>query len=98
MRRMFGVQCSVFDVVLLFGSGIRTLFLMAVLGAISVHSQEKLSDHQQPRGIPIAQVKRSTPVDFESEILPLLKSHCLACHNKTTAKAGLVLETPADIL
>ncbi|MBI3418318.1 MAG: hypothetical protein HY043_23770 [Verrucomicrobia bacterium] len=48
--------------------------------------------------IPIASLKRKTPVDFEKEILPILKNNCLACHNKTTTKADLVLETPAEIL
>jgi len=48
--------------------------------------------------LPIAEVKRSDPVDFEREILPVLKNNCLACHNQTKAKAGLVLETPQSIL
>ena len=37
-------------------------------------------------------------VDFEREILPLFNANCLACHNETKAKAGLVLETPQSIL
>ena len=37
-------------------------------------------------------------VDFQREVLPVLRESCLACHNKTKAKAKLVLETPADIL
>jgi WD40 repeat protein len=49
-------------------------------------------------GIPIATVARTTPVDFESEILPIFRDNCLACHNRTRAKAELVLETPADVL
>src|SRR5688572_25948835 len=52
----------------------------------------------EPKPIPVAAIERATPVDFEKEILPLLKDNCLACHNKTKAKADLVLETPADIL
>lgn len=52
----------------------------------------------QRKPIPIAKINRKTPVDFEKEILPILKNNCLACHNKTTAKAELILETPADIL
>src|SRR5215217_5969515 len=47
--------------------------------------------------IPVAKLDRKTPVDFEKEVLPLLNASCLACHNKTKPKAGLVLETPADI-
>lgn len=48
--------------------------------------------------LPVAEVKRDDPVDFEKEILPVLKNNCLACHNQTKAKAGLVLETPQTIL
>src|SRR5947199_3483974 len=52
----------------------------------------------QRKPIPIAKLDRKTPVDFEKEILPILKNNCLACHNKTTTKAELILETPQDIL
>ena len=48
--------------------------------------------------LPIADMKRNDPVDFEKEILPVLKNNCLACHNQTKAKAGLILETPQTIL
>jgi WD40 repeat protein len=48
--------------------------------------------------IPIAKIERTTAVDFEKEILPILKNNCLACHNQTRAKAELVLETPQSIL
>jgi WD40 repeat protein len=53
----------------------------------------------EAEGTPIAitTVKRTSAVDFESEILPLFRSSCLACHNRKRAKAELVLETPADI-
>jgi WD40 repeat protein len=48
--------------------------------------------------IPVATVDRKTPVDFETEILPILKQNCLACHSQTKPKGGLVLETPRFIL
>lgn len=47
--------------------------------------------------ITIAKLDRKTPVDFEKEVLPILNASCIACHNKTKPKSGLVLETPADI-
>ena len=47
--------------------------------------------------IPIAPLDRSEPVNFEREILPAFRANCLACHNQTKAKAGLILETPATI-
>ena len=36
-------------------------------------------------------------VDFETQILPILKRNCLSCHNATDAEGDLVLETPATI-
>ncbi|HWB10664.1 MAG TPA: c-type cytochrome domain-containing protein [Pirellulales bacterium] len=48
--------------------------------------------------IPIAEIKRDTPVDFQKEVLPLLKRNCVACHNATKAESGLVLETPQSII
>ena len=48
--------------------------------------------------IPIADVKRETPVDFQKDVLPLLKKNCVACHNATKAESGLVLETPQSII
>ncbi len=48
--------------------------------------------------LPVAEIKRDTPVDFSKEIYPVLKRNCLACHNATKAKAGLNLETPELIL
>ena len=52
----------------------------------------------KPQSIPIAKVKHAGPVDFEREILPLLNNNCLACHNQTKPKGGLILETPQTIL
>ncbi len=48
--------------------------------------------------IPITDVHRDKPVDFEQEILPILSKKCLACHNATTHESGLSLETPQTIL
>jgi len=48
--------------------------------------------------LPVAEIKRAKPVDFQSEILPFLRANCLACHNRTKAKADLILETPQSIL
>ena len=32
--------------------------------------------------------------DFYRDVFPFLKANCIACHNKTTTKAGLNMETP----
>ena len=44
--------------------------------------------------IEIKKVKHKSPVDFDKEIFPFLKANCITCHNKTTTKAELNLETP----
>src|SRR5437762_13312121 len=47
------------------------------------------ADGPAPVPLPVAEVKREAPVDFEKEILPILSSNCLACHNRTKSKADL---------
>lgn len=42
----------------------------------------------------ITPVKRTSPVGFYRDIQPILKANCIACHNKTTTKADLNMETP----
>jgi WD40 repeat protein len=36
-------------------------------------------------------------IDFYRDVYPILKSNCIACHNKTTTKAGLSLESPESM-
>jgi WD40 repeat protein len=36
----------------------------------------------------------SAPPDFYRDVFPFLKANCISCHNKTTTKAGLNMETP----
>jgi len=54
----------------------------------------------EPGGKPleVARLDRADPVDFYREVLPALQVNCLPCHNKTTTKADLLMETPADML
>jgi mono/diheme cytochrome c family protein len=37
---------------------------------------------------------KGADVDFYRDVYPFLKSNCVACHNKTTTKASLNMETP----
>jgi WD40 repeat protein len=37
----------------------------------------------------------ATPIDYDQQVYPFLKDNCIACHNKTTTKGGLNMETPA---
>lgn len=76
-----------------FSSFIFALFFAA---CFSTHAAEPAPTKRQ--AIPIAALKRTDPVDFEKEILPLLRTSCLACHNQTTTKGELILETPQTIL
>jgi len=71
---------------------------LLVCGARPIRAAEPGPDDHHPKPIAIAKIKRSTPVDFDRDVLPVLKNNCLACHNKSTAKARLILETAQDIL
>ena len=74
------------------------LFRMAVLvwlGAAFLVSTGFGEDDVQP--IQIADVKHDGDVDFEKEVLPILRKKCLACHNASDAESDLVLENPATI-
>jgi WD40 repeat protein len=62
----------------------------------AIAAETEAPKDRQP--LAIAEVKRTDTVDFEREILPVLKNNCLACHNQTKAKADLILETPQTIL
>lgn len=52
---------------------------------------------QTPSPRKIAQVDHPGEVDFQKEILPILRRNCLACHGGTKAEGELVLESPATI-
>src|SRR5262245_44956497 len=41
---------------------------------------------------------RTRPADFESEILPILRANCIACHNAKKDSGSLNLESAAAIL
>lgn len=48
--------------------------------------------------IEIAVVEREEPVDFDKDVLPLLRRSCLACHNASEAESDLILESAETIL
>ena len=81
-------SASLFD----FGFPGRAASFLVVLAVLCPRVQAGLEP------IPIAKVDRAAPVDFEQEVLPILKQNCLACHNRTKPKGGLILETPQSIL
>ncbi len=47
--------------------------------------------------IAIADVRRTSPLSFEDEILPILAKNCLACHQSGSSESELVLESPDSI-
>ncbi len=47
--------------------------------------------------IAVTPLARSEPVDFNADILPFLKSNCLACHSESEAEGDLILESAADL-
>jgi WD40 repeat protein len=71
--------------------------IVVILATASLALPAGAAEKAKAKPIAIAKLDRKTPVDFEKEVLPVLNASCIACHNKTKPKSGLVLETPADI-
>ncbi|WP_442505342.1 c-type cytochrome domain-containing protein [Novipirellula sp. SH528] len=63
--------------------------LLWLLAAVPVGAESVLT---------IAKLERTTPVDFATEIAPILKRNCVACHHKADAEGGLVLESHASLM
>lgn len=40
---------------------------------------------------------RDKPVDFEAEVLPVLRANCIACHSERKHEGELILESPQQI-
>lgn len=53
--------------------------------------------HAEPV-LPIAELERTTAVDFATEITPILKRNCVPCHHQGDAEGGLVLESHAALI
>lgn len=71
----------------------RKFFLAVLIATVSA-----ISAQDKEGSIPVVDLQRDKPVDFEKEILPIFKDNCLACHNSAEAKGELVLESPTAIL
>lgn len=70
------------------------VILSAVMAGVVVDSAAAAD--AQPTAI--ADLKHDGPVDFQKEVLPILKRNCTACHNASKKEGDLVLESPAAIL
>jgi WD40 repeat protein len=44
--------------------------------------------------LPVASMLQAADLDFYQDVYPFLKANCISCHNKTTTKADLNMETP----
>ncbi len=73
----------------------RSIFLQVSVGMFALLAQAAAADDAV---IEIAALERSAPVDFQAEVLPILRQNCLACHSKTKHEGDLVLESAAGLL
>ncbi|MBX9787305.1 MAG: hypothetical protein K2Y37_00185 [Pirellulales bacterium] len=73
------------------------LSVRSLVGVVSMALLVGLAAVRAEDAIAIANIERDTPVDFESELLPIFKQNCIACHNHASKKGGLILETPQTI-
>src|SRR5436309_2666889 len=69
-------------------------FLVIIRGS---GTAAELPATKAPASTPIPLPALQKKVDFQADVLPILKRNCLACHNATDAEGDLVLETPATI-
>ncbi len=71
-----------------------TALLVAPLSAVAV---EPVKEDTKKGPLPVTKLKRSSKVDFEKELLPILRRNCLSCHNSQKGEDGVNLETPQTI-
>ncbi|WP_161604567.1 WD40 repeat domain-containing protein [Roseiconus nitratireducens] len=60
---------------------------------VLLHGILDSADARADLPLKVAELERTDPVDFGSEILPILKRNCVACHHKGEAEGGLMLES-----
>ena len=82
---------------------IRTLLMSAILAAalpVLGFAQEKKPDPKNapPTPIPLVDLKRTDPVLFDKEILPILAAKCQVCHGGNFTEGKLDLSTYASLL
>ena len=68
----------------------------AVLYVLVVSSSLAMAHDQKP--IQSVLPKREQAIDFQTDVLPILRSNCIACHNAKTNENDLILETVEQIV
>ena len=66
--------------------------ILTSLAAVAVAADPK------PVVIPVERPTAGGVLEFYRDVLPLLRPNCLPCHNKTSSKADLLLESPGDMV
>ncbi len=72
--------------------------LAAALAALLLGASGGAAQEKADGPIAINVPKRDKPVDFRSEVFPILKSQCLACHHAKEPEGGLILESPRHMI
>lgn len=73
---------------------IRIIFAFVAVACLSVSVNGYCTAQEATK---ISELKHDGPVDFEKEILPILRRNCLACHNSSKHENDLILENPQTI-
>ena len=91
----FGISGSVSLCVQLWlnSSAVAVAIAATLLGSVTAEAQEA---NRKP--LSVVRPTRNDTLEFYRDVLPALRENCLPCHNRTTTKADLLLETPADLL
>ena len=76
----------------------RRLLQGVCLALVCVGCPASAAEDAARKTIPVIRPSRTEPVDFYREVVPVFQANCLPCHNKTTTKADLSLENPAEML
>src|SRR4051794_33918442 len=57
-----------------------------------------ITSRADDKAIPIEVPPRTATVDFETEIVPILRANCCACHTEKKTEGGLILDSLSTLL
>ncbi len=73
------------------------VFFIAVGGLMST-SALAAETASASKALEVRRLVGTNTVDFDRDVVPALRANCLPCHNKSTTKGDLLLESPADMI